>query len=53
MADESKTDTPITKEEFHTATGRDSKIDRIAEHAAEKAGNTEKRYDKNNDIFTK
>jgi hypothetical protein len=53
MADESKTDTPITKEEFHTATGEDSRIDRIAEQAAQKAGKTENRYDKNNDIFTK
>jgi hypothetical protein len=53
MADESKTETPITDDEFHTATGRDSRIDRIAEQAAEKASKTEKKYDQNQDIFTK
>ena len=53
MADESKTETPLTEEEFHTATGQDSKIDRIAEQAAEKAAKTEKKYDKTQDIFTK
>jgi hypothetical protein len=53
MADQSKTETPITKEEFHTATGQDSRLDRAAEQAAEKAGKTEKRYDKDNGIFTK
>jgi hypothetical protein len=54
MANESKTETPSTKEEFHTSkTGEDKKIDRTAERAAEKAGNTEKRYDQDHDIFTK
>jgi hypothetical protein len=53
MADESKTETPITEEEFHTATGRDSRINRIAEEAAEKASKTEHKYDQNQDIFTK
>jgi hypothetical protein len=54
MADLSKTETPTTEEEFHTArTGEQSRIDRIAEEAAEKAGRTEKRYDKGQDIFTK
>jgi hypothetical protein len=53
MADESKTETPMTDEEFRTATGRESKIDRIAEQAAEKASKTEKKYDQNQDIFTK
>ena len=54
MADESKTETPITKEEFHTSkTGEDNRLDRAAEHAAERAGRTEKRYDQDHDIFTK
>ena len=52
MADESKIETP--HEEFHTSeTGEDKKIDRIANEAAKKAGKTEKRYDQQNDIFTK
>jgi hypothetical protein len=52
MANESKIETP--EKEFHTSeTAEDKKIDRIAERAAERAGNTEKRYDQNNDIFTK
>jgi hypothetical protein len=54
MADQSKTETPLTDEEFHTAkTGEDNRLDRTAERAAEKASQTEKRYDKEHDIFTK
>jgi len=54
MANESKTETPSNKEEFHTSkTGEDKKIDRIAERAAEKAGKTENLYDQDHDIFTK
>jgi hypothetical protein len=54
MADLSKTETPITQEEFHTSkTGEQSRIDRTAEQVAEKAAKTEKRYDKAHDIFTK
>jgi hypothetical protein len=53
MADESKTDTPVTQEEFRTTTGQESRLDRTAERAAEKAGQTEKRYDRDHDIFTK
>jgi hypothetical protein len=54
MADESKTETPLTQEEFHTSkTGEDNRLDRAAEEAAEKAGRAEKRYDKGHDIFTK
>ena len=54
MADESKTETPLTPEEFHTSeTGEDKRLDRIAEQAAEKAGKTEKHYDQDHDIFTK
>ena len=54
MANESKTETPSTQEEFHTSkTAEDKNIDRIAERAAERAGNTEKRYDQEHDIFTK
>jgi len=52
MADESKIETP--QEELHTSkTREDKEIDRIAERAAERAGNTEKRYDQGHDIFTK
>jgi hypothetical protein len=54
MADTAKTETPITPEQFHTSkTGEKDRIDRSAELAAEKAGKTEKRYDKSHDIFTK
>ena len=54
MADTSKTETPITDQEFHTSrTGEDNRIDKAAEEAAVKASKTEKRYDKNQDIFTK
>ena len=54
MADTSKTETPITDQEFHTSkTGEDNRIDKAAEEAAEKASKTEKRYDKNHEIFTK
>jgi hypothetical protein len=54
MADTSKTETPITDEEFHTSkSGEDNRIDKIAEEAAGKAARTEKHYDKNQDIFTK
>jgi glucan-binding YG repeat protein len=52
MANESKIETP--EQEFQTSkTEEDKKIDRIAERAAEKAGNTEKHYDQGHDIFTK
>jgi hypothetical protein len=52
MANEPKIETP--EQELHTSrTDEEKKIDRIAERAAERAGNTEKRYDQNNDIFTK
>lgn len=41
-------------EEFHTSkTGENEEIDRVAERAAEKAGNREKSYDRDHDIFTK
>jgi hypothetical protein len=50
----SKVEKPSGLEDFSTSkTGEDKKIDRAAEQAAEKAGKTEKRYDQNNDIFTK
>jgi hypothetical protein len=49
-----KTDKPTTLDESHTAsTGEDKEIDRIADRAAEKAGKTEKHYDRDHDIFTK
>lgn len=54
MADISKTETPITDQEFHTSkSGENNKLDREAEEAATKASKTEKRYDKSQDIFTK
>ena len=54
MADTSNTETPITNEEFHTSkTGENNRIDRAANQAAEKASKTEKRYDKDQEIFTK
>jgi hypothetical protein len=54
MADTSKTETPITDEEFHTSkSGENNRLDRVAEQAAEKAGKTEKRYDRDQNIFTK
>jgi len=55
MADESKIENPSgVEEEFHTSkTGEDNKLDRGAEKAAERAGKTEKRYEREHDIFTK
>ena len=54
MADTSKTETPITDQEFHTSkTGEDNRIDKAAQEAAEKASRTEKKYDKGQEIFTK
>jgi hypothetical protein len=48
-----KTEKPTTLDVHTPETGEDKEIDRIAERAAEKAGKTEKNYDRNNDIFTK
>jgi hypothetical protein len=49
-----KTEKPTTLDEVDTAkTGEDKELDRIAERAAERAGRTEKNYDRDNDIFTK
>ena len=48
-----KTEKPTTLDVHTPETGEDKEIDRIAERAAEKAGRTEKNYDRNNDIFTK
>jgi hypothetical protein len=54
MADTSKTEKPISDKEFHTSkSGEDNRIDRAAQQAAEKASKTEKRYDKDQEIFTK
>jgi hypothetical protein len=54
MADTSKTETPITDQEFHTSkTGENNRIDKAADEAAGKASRTEKRYDKDQEIFTK
>jgi hypothetical protein len=54
MADTSKTETPITDQEFHTSkTGEDNRIDKAAQEAAEKASRTEKKYDRGQEIFTK
>jgi hypothetical protein len=41
-------------EQSHTSTtGADKELDRSAEQAAEKAGKTEKAYDRDHGIFTK
>jgi hypothetical protein len=49
-----KNEKPSSLEEFHTSkTGADKRLDRVAEQSAEKAGKTEKQYDRDNDIFTK
>jgi hypothetical protein len=48
-----KTEKPSTLDVHTPETGEDKEIDRIADRAAEKAGRTEKNYDRNNDIFTK
>jgi hypothetical protein len=48
-----KTEKPTTLDVDTTETGEEKEIDRVAERAAEKAGRTEKNYDRDNDIFTK
>jgi hypothetical protein len=54
MPNLSKNEKPSTLDEVHTAeTGEDERLDRLAEGAAEKAGKTEKQYDRDHDIFTK
>jgi hypothetical protein len=48
------TDKPSTLDEFHTSkTGEDKPLDRAADEAARKAGKTEKKYDRDHNIFTK
>ncbi len=47
------TEKPSTLDVHTTETPEDKAIDRVAERAAEKAGKTEKRYDRDHDIFTK
>ena len=48
------TEKPSSLDEFHTSkTGEDKELDRVAERAAERAGSTEKKYDRDHDIFTK
>jgi hypothetical protein len=48
-----KTEKPSTLDVHTPTTDEDKAIDRIADRAAEKAGRTEKNYDRDNDIFTK
>jgi hypothetical protein len=36
-----------------SATPEDKELDRIADEAAKRAGETERRYDRSHDIFTK
>jgi hypothetical protein len=48
-----KTEKPSTLDVHTQTTDEDKEIDRIADRAAEKAGKTEKKYDRDNDIFTK
>lgn len=45
--------TPGTEKYPVVRTEEDKKIDRTAEEAAEKASKTEKRYDRDHNIFTK
>jgi hypothetical protein len=48
------TDKATSEDEFHTSvTGKDTKIDRSAEQAAQKAAKTEKNFDRDHPIFTK
>jgi hypothetical protein len=54
MPSETKIDKAPSQEEFHTSkSGEDNKVDRAAQEAALKAGKTEKRYERDHDIFTK
>jgi hypothetical protein len=54
MPDPLDIEKPSSTDEFHTSkTGEDKKLDRTAEEAAARASQTEKRYDKDHDIFTK
>lgn len=54
MTDQSQIENPSDTKDFRTSkTGEDNKLDRGAEEAAGKAGKTEKRYDRDHDIFTK
>jgi hypothetical protein len=54
MPSETKIDKAPSREEFHTSkSGEDNKLDRAAQEAAVKAGKTEKRYERDHDIFTK
>jgi hypothetical protein len=54
MPSEANIEKSPTTEEFHTSkTEENNKLDRAAEESAEKASKTEKRYDRDHDIFTK
>jgi hypothetical protein len=48
-----KTEKPSNLDVNDPKTGEDKELDRVAERAAKKAGNTEKRYDSDHGIFTK
>jgi hypothetical protein len=48
-----KTEKPSTLDVHTPTTDEDTKIDRLADRAAEKAGKAEKSYDSEHDIFTK
>lgn len=51
-----KTEKPSTLDVHTPEAGEDKEdkaVDRVAEHAAEKAGKTEKKYDSDHGIFTK
>jgi len=48
------TRTPTRKDPSKSSeTSEDKELDRIADDAAERAGQTERRYDEDHDIFTK
>jgi hypothetical protein len=54
MPSETKIDKAPSRDEFHTSkSGEDNKVDRAAQEAALKAGKTEKKFDREHDIFTK
>jgi hypothetical protein len=53
MSNEATERSPTTGDYHPPPTGEDKKLDHAAQEAAEKAGKTERRFDKDHDIFTK
>jgi hypothetical protein len=48
-----RTDAPMPENSKSVETPADKRLNRAAEEAAEKAGKTEQRYDRDHNIFTK